>query len=67
MNEYKLPRWFCRFAFWMNVISITSFVVDVLILRKHHGDLDYFFAFVNTVFAYKFFWPRCEYDWSKRK
>lgn len=62
--DFDLTKGFCRFAFWMNVLSVSLFFFDVLILRKYHNDMSYIFAFVNTLFAWKFFWPRCKYDMS---
>lgn len=59
-----MSKGFCRFAFWLNVIAVTDFVIRVLVFRQHQSDISFVFAFVNTLFAWKWFWPRCEYDTS---
>ena len=64
MIEAIMSRGFCRFAFWLNVVSVVVFFIDVLVFRTHQDDIAYIFAFVNTLFAWKYFWPRCEYDMS---
>ena len=57
-----MGRGFYRFVFWLNVIGVTDFLLKVLVFRIHQPDINYVLAFLNTMFAWKWCWPKCEYD-----